>query len=95
MPRLRAQATVSAQIVVPTSPLVEYIVQRREDAWFIAYDGEDFGPYNSSREAMLFAVDVARKLGGRGKDTRVVLMDSTGQPCATWSYGVDSYPPRL
>jgi hypothetical protein len=44
---------------------------------------------------MLFAVDVANKLGESGKDTRVVLMDTTGQPCSTWTYGVDSYPPRL
>ena len=44
---------------------------------------------------MLFAVDVAHKLGERGKDTRVRLLDSTGQPCSSWTYGLDPYPPRL
>jgi hypothetical protein len=64
-------------------------VQRREDVWFIVYDGEEYGPYNSSREAMLFAVDVAHKLGERGKNTRVLLMDSTGQLCSTWTGNVN------
>ena len=95
MPQLRKRDQAQTQAVVPAGPYVEYTVQRREDTWFILYSGEEFGPYLSAREGMLFAVDVANKLGESGKDTRVVLMDSTGQPCSTWTYGVDSYPPRL
>jgi hypothetical protein len=94
MPQLSDRDQANAQVVMPT-PYVEYLVLRREDAWFIVYDGAEYGPYNSSREAMLFAVDVAHKLGERGKGTRVLMMDSTGRPCATWTFGVDSYPPRL
>jgi hypothetical protein len=95
MPQLRKRDPVQTQAVVPERPYIEYTVQRREDAWFIVYNGDEFGPYLSAREGMLFAVDVANKLGESGKDTRVVLMDTTGQPCSTGTYGVDSYPPRL
>jgi len=95
MPRLHDRDPARAQVIVPAEPLLEYQVHRREDVWFIVYEGEQFGPYGSSREAMLFAIDVAHKLGERGKDTRVRLMDSTGQPCMSWTYGIDAYPPRL
>ena len=95
MPRLHDRDPARVHVVPPAEPYLEYLVQRFEDAWFIVYNGDEFGPYSSSREAMLFAVDVAHKLGERGRDTRVRLMDSTGQPCSSWTYGVDPYPPRL
>lgn len=95
MPQPDQQGSADAPAAPPAAPYLEYLVQRREDGWSIVYGGEEFGPYSSSREAMLFAVDVAHKLGDRGKETRVRLMDSTGQPCSSWTYGVDPYPPRL
>ena len=95
MPRLRNRAATHAPFVMQAEPYLEYLVQPRQDVWFIVYEGDDFGPYASAREAMLFAVDVAHRLGERGKDTRVKMMDSTGHPCSTWTYGVDCYPPRL
>ena len=96
MPGLRDRTPPPrTHVVVPSEPYLEYLVERHEDVWFIVYRGEEFGPYGSSREAMLFAVDVAYKLGERGRDTRVRVMDSTGQPCSSWTYGQDPYPPRL
>jgi len=95
MPQLREPGPAGEHPPIPARPHVEYLVQRSEDAWFIKYDGEEYGPYVSAREAMLFAVDVAHKLGERGKDVRVLMLDSTGQPCATWTHGIDPYPPRL
>ena len=95
MPRLRDRDPARASVVMPVQEYLEYLVQRREDVWFIEYSGDEYGPYSSSREAMLFAVDVAHKLGERGRHTRVRVMDSTGQPCSIWTYGVDCYPPRL
>ena len=96
MPDLRDRTPPPpAPVVVPAAPYLEYRVERHQDSWFIVYDGEEFGPYHSAREAMLFAIDVAYKLGERGRDTRVRLMDSTSQPCSSWTYGLDPYPPRL
>jgi hypothetical protein len=71
-----------------------YWIRRREDAWFIEFDGADYGPYKSEREAMLFAVDAANKLGEQGEATQVVVIDEFGQPQPVWTFGLDAYPPR-
>jgi hypothetical protein len=68
---------------------------RQEDVWFIKFDGEEYGPYKSEREALLFAVDAAHKLGEQGEGTQVLLLDESGQPQPAWMYGHDPYPPRL
>jgi len=70
----------------------EYIVRPRDDEWLIEHDGDRYGPYKNSREAMLFAVDAARKLGALGKNTCVKMTDHAGHPLTTWNYGVDRYP---
>jgi len=72
-----------------------YLVVRQEDVWFIKFAGEEFGPYISEREAMLFAVDAAQRLGAKGEDTEVLRVDESGDPQLAWSYGLDPYPPRL
>ena len=53
------------------SPTRYFLVQH-DDAWMIKFADEEFGPYKSKSEAMLFAVDAARKLGERGADDRSV-----------------------
>jgi hypothetical protein len=68
----------------PTAPAHErerasYLVKRRQDVWFIAFDGQEFGPYNSDREAVLFAIDAAHKLGENGADTQVLRLDEAGR----------------
>ena len=72
---------------------VRYLVVRQDDAWFIKFEGEEFGPYQSEREAMLFAVDAARQLGEHGEGTVVLRLDETGQATPVWTYGLDPYPP--
>ena len=57
-------------------------VVRQEDVWFIRFDGDDYGPYKSEREAMLFAVDAANKLGEQGEETQVLVMDENGDAAA-------------
>ena len=57
-----------------------YLVVRQEDVWFIKFDGEEYGPYQSEREAMLFAIDAAHKLGEQGEETQVLQMDENGEP---------------
>ena len=72
-----------------------YLVMRQEDVWFITFNGEEFGPYLSEREAMLFAVDAAQKLGEKGEETQVLRVDENGEAAPVWTYGLDLYPPTL
>jgi hypothetical protein len=66
------------------SPTRYFLVQR-DESWTIRFADEEFGPYKSKSEAMLFAVDAARKLGRRGKSTEVCLMGENGSFHAEWS----------
>jgi hypothetical protein len=71
---------------------IEYIVRPNDDTWLIEHGGDRYGPYKTSREAMFFAVDAARKLGALGKKTYVKMTDHAGHALTTWNYGVDRYP---
>jgi len=71
-----------------------YLVLRQEDVWFITFDGEKFGPYKTEREAKLFAIDAAYKLGEQGEETQVLMTDENGEVRPAWTYGHDPYPPR-
>jgi hypothetical protein len=64
---------------------VEYIVRPRDDTWLIEHAGASYGPYKNGREAMLFAVDAARKLGALGKSTGVKMIDQAGHLLTTWN----------
>ena len=66
------------------SPTRYFLVQH-DDAWMIKFADEEFGPYKSKAEAMLFAVEAARKLGERGTETEVCLMGENGFFHAEWS----------
>jgi len=68
---------------------------RQEDGWLISFAADEFGPSSGEREAMLFAVDAAQKLGANGEDTEVCRVDEHGDMQPAWSYGLDPYPPRL
>jgi len=85
---------VSAPSEAPSVTLdrVEYIVRPRDGTWLIEHGGDRYGPYKNSREAMLFAIDAARKLGALGKKTHVKLTDHAGHALITWNYDVDRYP---
>jgi hypothetical protein len=77
------------------APFREYLVTRERDTWFIEFDGEQFGPYNTEREALLFAIDAAHNLGDKGELTRVLSRDEAGEDTAAWTYGHDPYPSGL
>ena len=85
-----------ARIPAPVEPasLTRYLVTRREDVWFIAFGGEEFGPYKTDREAKLFAIDAAFKLGEQGERTEVLVSDEPGAAVPVWVYGHHPYPPR-
>ena len=76
-------------------PQARYFVVRTEDAWVIRYADEEFGPYQSQAEAMLFAIDAAQKLGEHGENSEVCLMGENGHFRPEWAYGRDAYPPRI
>jgi hypothetical protein len=94
MPRPHLHRDTLAPVFVPGSPHTRYLIVRHEDSWLIKFDGEEYGPYQTEREAMLFAIDAAHKLGGQGEDTQVLRLDEDGEARAVWTYGEDPYPPR-
>jgi hypothetical protein len=67
------------------SPTRYFLVQRDDDQWMIKFADEEFGPYKSKAEAMLFAVEAARKLSERGTETEVCLMGDDGFFTAEWT----------
>ena len=77
-------------------PQSRYFVVRSEDEkWMIKFEDEEYGPYQSQSEAMLFAIDAAQKLGERGDSAEVCLMGVNGHFRPEWAYGRDTYPPRI
>ena len=84
--------TTQAPAFVSNRQRVRYLVTREQDVWFINFAGEEFGPYISEREAMLFAIDAAQKLGEYGDNAEVVLMGEDGHFHTEWSYGRDAAP---
>ena len=62
-----------------------YFLVQHDESWMIKFANEEFGPYKSKSEAMLFAVDAAKKLAGRGTTAEVCLMGENGFFHAEWS----------
>ena len=75
-------------------PQSRYFVVQSPDGWMIKFADEEYGPYQSQSEAMLFAIDAAQKLGQRGDTAEVCLMGVNGHFRPEWTYGRDAYPPR-
>jgi hypothetical protein len=95
MPRPQYHNDTLAPAFLPGRPHTRYLVVRQEDLWFIKFDGEEYGPYKSEREALLFAIDAAHHLGEQGEEAQVLLIDEAGEAHAAWTYGQDSYPPPM
>jgi hypothetical protein len=72
-----------------------YFVVQHGDVWMIKFDDEEYGPYKSKNEAMLFAIDAAQKLGEHGEDAEVLLMGENNHVRPEWVFGRDPYPPQL
>ena len=82
-----------APAFLPGSPYTRYLVVCQEDVWFIKFDGEEYGPYQTEQQAMLFAIDAAHKLSEQGERTQVLRMDENGEPLSAWTCGHDPFPP--
>jgi hypothetical protein len=94
MPGTDIQNHGPAPAFVEPRPHTRYLVMRREDVWFIVFGGEQFGPYKSEREARLFAIEAAHKLGEKGEESEVSVLDEAGAISPVWIYGQHPYPPR-
>ena len=94
MPRPLIRDNAPPGTFIPGALQRRYVVARQQDAWFINFDAREFGPYRSEREAMLFAIDAAHKLGEQGAATQVLRVDENGDAGTAWTYGRDPYPPR-
>jgi hypothetical protein len=95
MPRPHTNMQAPGSDLVSNKPHIRYLVVRQQDVWFIKYEDEEYGPYRSEREAMLFAIDAAHKLGEQGDETQVLKLDEIGEARPVWTYGLDPYPPDL
>jgi hypothetical protein len=95
MPGTHLQDDARIQAFVPSPSRKRYVVARREDVWFIVFNGADFGPYKTEREAKLFAIDAAFKLGEKGEESEVLVADEAGTVAPVWVYGQHPYPPRV
>jgi Uncharacterized protein conserved in bacteria (DUF2188) len=76
-------------------PNSRYFIVQQDDTWLIRYRDGDFGPYRTRQEAMMFAVDAAQQLGEQGEAAEVCLMGENGHFRPEWTFGQDTYPPRL
>jgi hypothetical protein len=94
MPGTHLQNHAPAPAFVQPRPRTRYLLARREDVWFIAFGGEEFGPYVTEREAKLFAIEAAHKLGEKGEESEVLVADEAGAISPVWIYGQHPYPPR-
>ena len=65
-------------------PTARYFIVQDRDQWQIKYRDQEFGPYKSLDEAMLFAVDAAQKLGSYGEAAEVCLMGENGHFHREW-----------
>jgi hypothetical protein len=76
-------------------PNTRYFIVRQDQDWLIKFENEEYGPYHSCDEAMLFAIDAAQKLGEHGQNPQVCLLGDNGHFTPAWTFGQDPYPPSL
>ena len=91
---LEAVRGVEGPIMEQAMPDARYFIVQHDDLWSIKFNDEEYGPYRSKAEAMLFAIDAAQKLGSYGDNAEVVSMGENGHFHAEWIYGRDPYPSR-
>jgi hypothetical protein len=75
-------------------PTARYFIVHDRDEWLIKYGGEEYGPYKTQNEAMLFAIDAAQKLGAYGENAEVCLMGDDGHFRPEWIAGRDTHSAR-
>src|SRR6266568_2353411 len=71
---------------------VEYIVAKDGNRWMINLQGDQFGPYETQRDAIQAAVEAAHTSGDQGYDAKVLVPVGINQFRTEWTYGHDQYP---
>lgn len=72
-----------------------FVVRKDNEEWVIKFQDEEYGPYQSQSEAMLFAIEAAQKLGARGENPEICVMGTNGNFHPEWAYNRDATPPRI
>ena len=74
-------------------PTARYFIvhDQMQDEWHIKYGNDQYGPYKTQDEAMVFAIDAARNLGTYGENAEVCLMGENGHFHAQWVAGRDNH----
>jgi hypothetical protein len=75
-------------------PTARYFIVRHDEEWFIRFGESEFGPYKTQNEAMVFAIDAARKFGAYGESAEVCLMGDNGHFRPEWTSGREAQGPR-
>ena len=75
-------------------PTARYFIVQDRDEWLIRYGDDEFGPYKTKDEAMLFAIDAAKKLDSYGENAEVCLMGENGHFHTEWVAGNGKEPQR-
>jgi hypothetical protein len=74
-------------------PTARYFIvhDQTADEWRIKYGEDEYGPYKTQDEAMVFAIDAAQKLGSYGESAEVCLMGENGHFHTEWTSAKDRH----
>ncbi len=72
----------------------QYMVVLRQGDWSISFNGQQYGPYKSQKEAIRAAITAAQGSGTKGAEAEVLLQGTNNKFTTEWTYGRDLYPPR-
>ena len=72
---------------MPTARYFPLSTIKCEDEWLIKYGDEEYGPYKTRDEAMLFCHRCRKKLGAYGESAEVCLMGENGHFHTEWVAG--------
>jgi hypothetical protein len=72
-------------------PYARYYIVRQRDAWMIRLNDEEYGPFPTHPDALVFATEAAKKSSDRGEPAQVVWVGEMddGHFHHEWTYGAD------
>ena len=73
----------------------KYFIVQSDGAWKIRFRNQLFGPYRSSDEALLFAIDAARGIGERESAAQVLVEEAKDRFLTKWTYGEPAHMPAV
>jgi hypothetical protein len=73
-------------------PIARYVVVRDRDQWRINHEGNLYGYYATSDEALKIAIETAAKAGAMGHEAQVLIEMGGNLYRKVWTHGVDPPP---